>query len=106
MDSIRLLCIVARTNDEWEMMALAALSGTFHLRASEAFTAAPDGTTLHLKGTKGRAGMQQESLGPWARKWADFLAWLWVPRGQHPHGPAFVTSKAHLEMSFSLLLQS
>jgi|Transcript_15719 hypothetical protein len=106
MDCIRQLCIAARSDEQWEIVALAALSVAFGLRGSEAFTAAPDVETLHFKGTKGRGGMRHESLGPWARKWADFLARLRALRGQHPHRPAFVTSKAHLEMSFALLLQT
>ena len=44
-------------------------------------------------------------MGPWARKWGDFLARLRALSGHHPHRPAFFTSKAHLAAAFLELVQ-
>ena len=50
--------------------------------------------------------MHHPSMGPWARKWGDFLARLRALSGHHPHRPAFFTYKAHFAATFANLLQS
>ena len=103
---LRQLCTLVKTRQDWEVLALAALSYARGLRASEAITAALDEETLHFRGAKGRRGMQHETMGPWARKWGDFLARLQALSGHHLHRLAFITSKAHLKGLFSILLQA
>ena len=106
IDCLRQLCTLAKTHQDWEVLALAAVSCAFGLRASEAITVALDEETLHFRGAKSRHGMQHEKMGPWAWKWGYFLARLRALNGHHPHHPAFITSKAHLEGLFSILLQA
>ena len=88
------------------MVALSTLSIAFGLRISEAATAAPDEAELHFRGTKGRAGLHRPKVGPWARKWGDFLARLRALSRHHPHRPAFFTSQSHLAAAFLELVQS
>ena len=103
---LRQLCQAAKTKLDWEVVALSALSIAFGLRISEVATAAPDEAELRFRGTKGRAGLHRPKMGPWARKWGDFLARLRALSGHHPHRPAFFTSKAHLAAAFLELVQS
>ena len=88
------------------MVSLVALSIAFGLKISEVFTAAPVEGVLRFRGTKGGSGMQRPQMGPWVRKWGDFLARLRALSGHHPHRAAFVTSKAHLAAAFGSLLQA
>ena len=46
MHCLRQLCQAAKTNLDWEVVALSALSIAFGLRISEAATAAPDEAEL------------------------------------------------------------
>ena len=74
MHCLRQLCQAAKSKLDWEVVAPSALSIAFKLRISEAATAAPDEAELRFRGTKGRAGLHRPKMGPWARKWGDFLA--------------------------------
>ena len=106
MHCLRQLCQAAKTKLDWEVVALSALSIAFGLRISKAAMAAPDDAEIRFRGTKGRTGLHRPKVGPWARKWGDFLARLRALLGHHPHRPAFFTSKAHLAAAFLELVQS
>ena len=106
MHCLRRLCQAATTKLDWEVVALSALSIAFGLCISEATRAAPDKAELRFRGTNGRAGLHRPKMGPWARKWGDFLARLRALSEHHPHRPAFFTSKAHLAAAFLELVQS
>jgi|Transcript_24976 hypothetical protein len=58
------LCRLASQPDEWEEVALAALSIAFGLKAKEAVTAFYDGVAVHWQGAKGRRGACKEVPGP------------------------------------------
>ena len=96
----------AKTKLDWEVVALSALSIALGLRISEAAAAAPGEAELRFRGTKGRSGLHRPKMGPWARKWGDFLARFRAISGHHPHRPAFFTSKAHLAAAFLELVHS
>ena len=67
------VCCLASPPDEWEVVALAALSIAFEPRAKEAVTPFYDGTAVHWQVAKGRRGACQEVPGPWTTHWARLL---------------------------------
>ena len=58
------LCRLASRPDEWEVVALAALSIAFGLRAKEAVSAHYDSTAVRWQGAKGSLGPCEEVPGP------------------------------------------
>ena len=89
MGALQHMAAAAGSAAEWEIVALAALSCSHCLRASEAITARADGEELVFTGTKSRAGEQRQSMGPWTARWAGFLARLRALHGYHPDRPAW-----------------
>ena len=56
MEALRYMAGVVHTKGDWEILALAALSCTHCLRASEAITARTAGSELVFRGTKSHSG--------------------------------------------------
>ena len=83
------LWCLASLPDEWEVVALAALSMAFEPRAKEAVTAFYDGTAVHWQGAKGRRGACQEVPGPLTTHWARLLRDIRAKHGYHLERPAW-----------------
>ena len=83
------LCRLASQPDEWEVVALAALSIACGLRAKEAVTAFYDGAAVHWQGAKGRRGACKEVPGSWRAHWARLLWDIRARHGYHPKRPAW-----------------
>ena len=72
---------MAETFGDWEVVALAAVSGGLLLRASEAATVRLDGGEAVFQGAKSRRGRHHCEVGRWTLAWLEFLAsWRPPPR--------------------------
>ena len=65
---------MAETFGDWEVVALAAVSGGLLLRASEAATVRLDGGEALFQGAKSRRGRHHCEVGRWTLAWLQFLA--------------------------------
>ena len=84
MQGFRSLCRLLSSPADWELVALAALSVTFGLRAKDAVTVSYDASQVRQVGAKGRNGPREKTPGPWAKRWAQLL---WEVRARHGHHP-------------------
>ena len=85
---------------DWETVALAAISSVLLLRISEAAAVhliSRDGVPMaQFEGTKSRRGTTQSAIGRWAGKWLQFLTLWRATYGHHPDRPASFTGAAGL----------
>ena len=104
MQAFGSLCRLASQPDEWEVVALAALSIAFGLRAKEAVTAYYDGAAVHWQGAKGRRGACEEVPGPWTTHWARLLWDVRARHGYHPERPVWHPSTQSLHKALKDLV--
>ena len=95
---------MAETFGDWEVVALAAVSGGLLLRASEAATVRLDGGEALFQGAKSRRGRHHCEVGRWTLAWLEFLASWRAAHGHRPDQPASFRGAGGLHTALRSLL--
>ena len=95
---------MAETFGDWEVVALAAISGVLLLRASEAATVWLNGEEAVFQGAKSRRGTHHCEVGRWTLAWLQFLASWQAAHGHRPDQPATFRGPAGLHAALKALL--